>query len=215
MSKLKLGIVAIAAVFVISAAASSAASAATNWMVNGTELTGTAALAATASVEERGKLEGGNVNIECNGSTLNGTEPVISATTNMGLAKSLTFTNCKSLVANCSLTSSTISTVPILVEVTLEGSTGSTADIATFAPETKNTFATFAFEGELCGISGTQGVTGKAKVLAPTGQVERTLQLIKSITTAASGELKIGSSGATLEGAALLQMANGQAWSFL
>jgi hypothetical protein len=130
----------------------------------------------------------------------------------MGLATSLEFTECKSLVENCSLSSSSISTVPILVEVTLESTK---ADVATFTPETKTVFATFAFVGEKCAIIGTQAVTGKAKVLAPTGREERTLQLIKSITTAVSGELKIGSSGATLEGAALLRLASGETWSFL
>jgi hypothetical protein len=200
-----------AGVLALSALASATASAVTaGWMVNGTLLTGSAALATTAAVDENGVLEGGGVKITCKGKTLNGAAPKIEAPS-MGAASDLEFTECKA-EEPCKITTSTIKTLPLLVEATLEGVL---AVVATFKPQTGTIFTTLKFEGESCGLSGTTPIKGTAQVLAPTGQDERTLQLINATTSAASNTLFLGSSPASLAGSALLQLASGQSWSFL
>ncbi len=207
MSKIKLGIVAFAAVLVFSAVASSMASAATaGWMVNGALLSGSKPLATTAKVEQAGILEGANFKITCTGETLNGVSPTITSPAK-GSATSLEFTGCSG-EEPCSIEGTTIKTVPISVEATLDGAL---AAKATFTPQTKNTFATIHFIGPSCALLGVQPVTGTQEVLAPEGQDERTLQLIKAI----GSSLKVGSSPATLLGSALLKLASGETWSFL
>jgi prolyl oligopeptidase PreP (S9A serine peptidase family) len=212
MSKAKMIIPTLIAVVAFSALASASASAATaGWMVGGTLLSGSEALATTAAVDENGKLLASGITIECKGSTLNGVAPEIKSP-NTGSATSLIFTQCQSKTESCTITPEELKTVPLNVEATLEGAL---AVVATFTPKTKTTFATIEYKGEDCALEGLDAVTGKAKVLAPTGQDERTLQLINAITTEASGELKDGSSPATLTGSALLKLASGKPWSFL
>jgi hypothetical protein len=200
------------AVFVFSALASASASAATaGWMVGGTQLTTTAALATTAKVDQKGTLEvpSAEVTIKCEGSTLNGVAPQIGPG-NMGSATSLVFTVCESTTSTCTIGSPTIGTVPILAEATLEGALGVKV---IFTPKTTKVFTTIDYIGEKCALEGVKPVKGKATVKAPTGQDENTLQLIEAATT--SGELEVGSSEAILKGSALLKLASGQPWSFL
>jgi hypothetical protein len=211
MSKARQIMVVCAGVLALSAFASATASAVTaGWMVNGTMLTGSAALATTAAVDQEGVLEGGGVKITCIGKTLNGIAPEIKAS-NKGAAGNLEFTEC-SAAEPCKIATKTIKTLPILVEATLEGVL---AVVATFKPEVGTIFTTLKFEGTECSLSGTTPIKGSAQVLAPTGQDERTLQLINAITTAASNTLLLGSSPASLSGSALLQLAHGELWSFL
>jgi hypothetical protein len=191
--------------------ASASASAVTaGWMVNGTMLSGSAALATTARVDEKGVLTGAGFKIICEGKTLSGIAPEISAP-NTGMAQSLEFTECAG-EEPCTLASTTIKTFPIGVEATLEGAL---AVVATFKPLTGTVFSTIKFEGTECGLAGETPIKGTVKVLAPTGQDERTLQLITSIATEASKELLVGSGAASLKGSILLQLANHQLWSFL
>jgi len=214
MSKAKMIITTLIAVFALGALASASASAATaGWMVNGTLLSGSTPLATTAKVDQSGflKSSAANVELECSGTTLNGVAPEITSPSK-GSASSLIFTSCIALSPNCTIGSSEIKTVPLLAEVTLEGVL---AVIATFKPETKSVFATFLFNGEKCAAEGLNAVTGTAKVLAPTGQDERTLQQINAIATEVSNELKVGSSAAELKGSALLKLASSLEWSFL
>jgi hypothetical protein len=212
MSKVKLITMACVAALALSAFASASASAATaGWMVKGTMLSGSKALATTAAVHEFGKLKAAGVTIECKGGTLNGIAPEIKSP-NLGAAKSLEFTGCKSITANCEISPEKINTVPLLAEATLEGAL---AVKVLFKPETKNTFTTVEYTGALCALQGVQPVTGKATVSAPTGQDERTLQQLNANVTETSGELKVGSSPAELKGVALLRLASGEPWSFL
>ncbi len=208
MSKIKLGIAAFAAVLAFSVVATSAASAATaGWMVKGTLLSGSKALATTAKITSGSSiLEGAGFRVVCKGQNLVGVGPVISSPA-MGLATSLEFTECAG-EGTCAIEGTTIKTVPILAEATLEGTL---AAKATFTPETKNTFTTIKFLGETCALLGIQPVTGSQQVSAPEGQDERTLQLIQAI-----GEtLKVGSTPAKLLGSAQLKLASGETWSFL
>jgi hypothetical protein len=123
----------------------------------------------------------------------------------------LTFTGCVSKTTGCTLEGTKISTVPIVAEATLEGAL---AVKVKFSPKTKNTFATFKFNGT-CAAVGTNPVTGHATVLAPTGQDEKVLQLVTSITTEKAEELFVGSSPASLTGSANLQLESGAPWSYL
>jgi len=203
------------AVLAVSAVASASALAATpGWMVAGTNITAATPLATTAKTDENAVLKSAAGTIECSGETLNGVSPQIEpGTTGMGSATKLEFTGCVLLNGGACSIKSTIPTTPILVEATLEGAL---AVVATFKPKTGTQFASVTFEGVECAESGdVDPINGQAKILAPTGQDERTLQLIKAITTEASKELIFGSAAASLTGSALLKLASGKPWSYL
>jgi hypothetical protein len=181
-----------------------AGTASAGWFVEGSELTGTAALATTASVDENFKLTAAGITIECTGSTLNSASPELKAP-NLIAASSLTFSECKSTPSEpCTLATKTISTVALLAE--LSGLAFPEVK-AIFAPKTKTTFATIKFNGSECALAGTQPINGKATTTLLAGQEEKTFQQIKVKTT--KGEFKLGSSEAELTGAALLKLISG------
>jgi hypothetical protein len=221
MSKVKVIISAFIAVLALGALASSMASAATpGWLVNGTLLTGDqkASLATTAAVDQNGVLKFKTVTIECKGSTLDGVDPLIEALhNNLGSAASLQFLGCSATPASkCELEGQpvTIGTLPVTTEPTLEGALGVAA---TFRPISGTTFATLKFtEKTECAVSAEKlPVTGSAPATAPTGQDERTLQLLNVNVSSATGLLKVGNSAASLEGSALLKLASSLPWSFM
>ncbi len=189
--------------------AGSTAPASANWLVGKSQLEGTAALATTASVDQRFELKGGGVTIECKGTALNAASPQIVASSRI-TAASLTFGECKTTAEPCSLGSTTILTVPLVGEVT--GLT-SPEDEAVFSPQTKSTFATIKFNGETCALLGTQPITGTLGTVLPKGQEERTQQEVKASTT--KGELKLGSNEAELKGSALLKLTTGAVFADL
>ena len=206
MSKVKVVFSVFIAMLALSALTSASASAV--WMVNGTNLTSSAALATTAQVDKKGVLEGGTLNIECKGN-LKGTSPEIKSG-NIGVASSLIFTECTTTNAHCSIPT-TLGTVPISAEAVLSGAL---AVKATFKPKTGTIFATILYSGEECAVSGQKAVTGDVETNAPTGQDERTDQILE-VNQAATGLLKIASSAASLTGSVLILVASRQAWSFL
>jgi hypothetical protein len=209
MSKVKMIVSMFIAVLAFSAIASASASAATaGWMVNGTLLTGSAALATTAPSEETAVLNGAGLNIECKG-PLNGLKPEIKSS-NKGAA-TLTFTVCSTKNGECEVPAE-ISTAPVLAEVTLEGAL---AVSAKFTPETGTLFSTVKFSGAKCAVAGNKPITGKVIAKGPTGQDERAVQELTVNVTEGAGELFIASSAASLKGAALLKLQSGQTWSFL
>jgi hypothetical protein len=211
MSKVARLVVACAGVLALSVLASTSASAATaGWMVNGTILTGSAALATTGAVMQEGVLKGSGASIACRGTTAKSVAPEIKAS-NKGAAQALEFTECKA-EEPCKISSSTIKTLPITEEATLEGVL---AVVGTIKPTTGTIFTTLKFEGTECGLSGVTPLKGQAKVLEPTGQDERTLQEGNAITTEASDELLIGSGAAAVSGIALLRLSINLSWSFL
>jgi hypothetical protein len=210
MSRMKLILSAFAAVFALGAFATSVASATAGWMVNGTLLSGSKALATTAKTDENAKLSGAGLVITCSGATLNSTSPQITSP-NKGSASKLEFTSCVA-AAPCALAKSTITTLPVSSETTGESASATTT---IFKPTTGTTFSTIAVEGETCAAAGNVVINGQEKVLSPEGQVENTLQLIKSITAEASKELFIGKTAASLSGSSLLKLASGERWSFL
>ncbi|HEY3827612.1 MAG TPA: hypothetical protein VGL57_00305 [Solirubrobacteraceae bacterium] len=185
------------AAVVLSAAATQAASAA--WYVNGTVLTGTAALATTASVAEHVKLKAGGVTVECTVSTLTTAGGEIKSPNKLAASK-ITFNECKGS-GSCTVPSS-IATVPVTAELTEQ----SLQDTATFTPQSGTLFATIKYEGATCALAGTQPLTGKMTAKLPSGEEEETLQEVKANILEKSGELKLGSSAAEFKGAALLKL---------
>jgi hypothetical protein len=179
-------------------------------MINGTMLTGSAALTTTATVDQDDILESAGVTIICEGSTLNSIAPEIKAS-NKGAASTLEFTKC-SAAEPCKIASATVKSVPVILEATLDGVL---AAVVTIKPDGGTVFTTIKFEGAECGLSGTTPIKGQVKVLLPTSQDERTLHLINAVTSAGSSELLLGNAGASLSGSALLRLASGQSWSFL
>jgi hypothetical protein len=217
MSKAKVIVAAFIAVLALSALASSTASAATpGWLVNGTLLTGTQtqALATTALVDEVGVLTFGSIKITCSATALSGVTPQIEAS-NKGSAASLIFKTCTAEGENCKLSSAmagTIGTLPITTEATLDGVL---AVQGVFKPKTGNTFATLKLEGELCAETAKLPVKGVAAWLAPTGQDERTLQLLGVNVAKSPVELEVGNTPASLKGSILIKLSNSLPWSFM
>jgi len=214
MSKVKVVFAAFVAVLAVSAMASSSAMAAEGWLIKGTLLVGTAPLATTAFVDEFGELTFSGTTIKCSGTTLGGVGPQIESP-NMGTATSLVFKECAVTSGGaCKLTSgASIGTVPILTEVTLDGPLAVSGVFKT--QNGTNTFTTVFLEGENCAVQGKQAITGDASWLAPTGQDERTLQLLSVNITEASKLLKVGGLGAKLTGSILIKLASSLPWSFM
>ncbi|HVR05054.1 MAG TPA: hypothetical protein VMS02_03360 [Solirubrobacteraceae bacterium] len=186
-----------------------ASAAGAGWRVNGTTLTGSEALSWYAQVDAQNVLKGAGVTITCSGASVNSEHLQIEAS-NKGSTTQLEFTGC-STTAPCAV-GAKIATKPLTLEATLEGTL---AVVATLAPKTGTLITTLEFAGTECSLAGTQPVSGHAKLLAPTGQDERTVQLVNEITTEASGELKIGSAAASLSGSELFTLTSCKGWSFL
>jgi hypothetical protein len=199
------------AVLLCGGASASVTTAATaGWMVNGSLLSGTRALASTAQVTSAFQFEvaAASLIVECSGGELGSSKAEIMAP-NMGSASSVTFKEC-SATSSCSV-SPTLTTLPIVAEATLEGALEAKAVIK---PKTKTVFGTFKFEGATCALLGVQPVTGKAMVKLPDGQMEETAQEVVLHTGA--GELKVGSDEIVAKkGAYIRKLASALPWSFL
>lgn len=184
------------------------------WMVNGTVLTGTSALATTARVDQNFILKFGQVEISCDGENLVLANPTINGSTRMGDTSSLEFTECTGNRV-CPLAASMnqkIGTLPVLIDLTLDGAL---AVRGHFLPtNTSKAFFTIKFEGTECTFAGVLLARGTQAFLAPTGQDERTLQQFTTVTET-SGELTFGSTSITINGSILLRTAIGGSFSFL
>jgi hypothetical protein len=212
MSRSKLLVAACFTVFALSALASATASAG-EWMVNGTKLTGSAAILSTALVLSEGRLFVPNVlSIKCKAHEVGITGGKIIAPDGV-LATSINFKECAVTEGNptCELATKTISTVPVNGLALLEGTLNTYIHIS---PETKAAFATIKFSGETCALLGVQPVTGNASLLIHEGFDERALHLTLAFSLPKS--LKVGSSEALLEGlSADVRLESNQNWSFL
>ncbi|HUN77872.1 MAG TPA: hypothetical protein VMU32_03030 [Solirubrobacteraceae bacterium] len=187
----------------------SSASAA-GWMVGGSELSGSEAVATTAAAMENAKGEASGVTVECAGATTNAVSPKLEAP-NKASASSIVFTGCESKTAGCKTAKTEIGTVPVTVEATLEGATKVRA---VGRPVTGKIFTTIKYEGAECALAGVKPVTGQ--VTATSSADEEVLEsLVLILITEASGELKEGSSSAYLHIHVLVRLASGRAWNYL
>jgi hypothetical protein len=218
MSKVKVAAMVLFAVFAMSAIAASSASA--EWLIGGTALTGTAALATTALVDEKTKLlvpAVEDLTIECAGETLDGENPTLIAP-DKGFATSLKFLGCSSVkpASGCAIESqpTAIPTTAILALAALK--TGE-EDKVTFTPETGKVFAEIAFStANTCAFNGVEGVHGSVTVGAPTGTLELLNQAIVGLGSFENNSLEVASSKAYLVGGkALLRLASDSKWSFM
>jgi len=214
MSRVKLVFAVFVAALSGSVMTSDSAIAAEGWLIKGTLLSGIAKLANTTFVDEVSELTFSGTTIRCKGTTLEAVGPQLESP-NMASAASLIFKECEVTSGGaCKLTSgASIGTVPILTEVTLDGQLAVRGVIKT--QNGSNTFATVFLEGENCAVQGRQAITGDVSWLAPTGQDERTLQLLGVNITEASKLLKEGGLGASLKGSYLGKLASPLPWSFM
>ena len=103
----------------------------------------------------------------------------------------------------------TIKSVPVSALAQMLGSIA----LVVFKPKTKAVFTTLEFTGASCAFaSEIQVFTGTALVTVSTGKTENTLQ--EAVANTASGEIKAGSTAATMKGKAQLKLASGLPWSF-
>jgi hypothetical protein len=218
MSKIKVTMMALVAVFAFSALVAASASAA--WFVGGTELKGSAALSTAAVVHEKTKLLVPSVQdltVECSGSTLDGVSPRIESS-DKGFASKLTFLGCSTIkpTTGCNIESQPqpISTNPILA-LAFRG-TGE-EDRVTFTPETGKVFAEIQFAStNTCAFNGLEGVKGSVTVGAPTGTLELLSQPIVGLGMTENNSLEVANSKAYLIGGkALLTLASDSKWSFM
>ena len=197
-------VVVVAMALASSAVAASSASAA-GWMVGGTNLTGSEGIALGTIVDEPFVLSGGGSTITCTGVDIENGEL-------FGVNKdseTLVFLGCSISGPPCTIKNSRITTFPLLSESTLEG----TLAVSTlFKPESGTVFTNIELEGLECPES-LLPVKGTAKVLSPTGQDERTLQLLSAKT--GKGELILGSEEASLKGSTLVEVESHKPWSLL
>ncbi len=209
MSKVKVLMLASFAAFALSAIASSSAQA--GWLVLGSLLVGSAAIASSTIVEKKGVLHYSTVTIECGGLNIQKGE---IHEPDWVLINSLEFTGCSVTEPTaCKLTNQpngVIGTVPVEGLVTLDGPL---AVKAKGKPKTGSIFATFKFEGSGCSITGKQAVTGTATLLSPEGQDERLWHLVNALVEK-EGELEVGSAAATISGSALVKLESNMLWSF-
>jgi hypothetical protein len=201
------------AFFAVVAFSAVASSAQAGWLVSGSVLAGSAAIASGTVVDREGILaietEGSKVKLSCTKLTVSGgkiSEP------DKFLATSLEFAGCTATEpATCSLSSTTVGTLPVEGLVTLDGPLATKAKVKPENPSAL--FATFKLEGTKCSVSGKEAVTGSASVLDPEGQDERLWHLLNAqIET--EGELRIGSFAASIEGSALFKLESDMLWSF-
>lgn len=201
----------------LSVIASVPAQATSSWMVGGTELSGSAALATTARKIENIKLKFSAITVECSGENTELVSPQIEGT-NKGSATSIQFTECKATGKNCALAAGMrekIATGPVSEEATLEGLDTEKVEIKV-RPKTGTLFATLTFEGSACVLAEEiQPISGQAKLEGPTGHTEHTYQEVVSKTTEASKELRVGSASAYIEGTGKLELSSGKTWSLL
>lgn len=194
----------------IASIASQASAVTAGWVVNGTTLTGTAALATGILVDktyELGVAEAG-VTIVCQGKTANSVAPTINGATEMLNEASLELTECSGQ-GLCSLATKSFRTTPSLYDLTLDGVLAAKGRILAISKD----LATLKFEGSECGIAGVQPLTGSSTFLLPEGQDERTLVLFTA-TNEEPGSLKLGKASAIVSYSYLYHTPNGVPFSF-
>ncbi len=186
-----------------------AGSAQAGWLVLGSLLVGSAAIASSTITDKPDVLTFSGVEIEC--STL-GVSGGYIVETSTAAAKSIEFSGCKVVKpTTCTLKGTTIGTLPLEGIVTLDGLLGAKGKAK---PVNANgLFATFELTGTSCSASGKNAVTGSVALLGPQGPGESLWQL-DNMFIETSGELEVGSAAATISGSALGRLENDMPWTF-
>lgn len=216
MSRAKIAVVALAGSLAFGAVAASCASAADEWFVNGTRLTGSAALAEEAKLDALETLlaPGLPLVLGCEGPLL-----LLGAYIhNPGilLVRQFDARNCFLLApAECSLASSTTTT---------EGS--DIQGIATLAPggggagrltvkTASAVLTTLEIVGASCAIAGEQPTIGEFTFGVPGVATESETHALEGLGSTENNSYIVGIDHVYLEGAkALLRLASGSKWSF-
>jgi hypothetical protein len=212
----------IAAILVVVGALSAVAatSASAEWLVGGTTLVGSAALATQALVDENSTflVPALGLSIVCSGHFLDGLRPQITAP-DKAYAAGLTFLGCNTTVpaTGCALPEANqpINTTAVLALAAL--GPGESVRVK-FAPETKTTFLTLSFsEANTCAFNGDEPVTGLFIAGAPTGQLELLAQALTGLgSSEGNNSLQIAGDKAFIDGGRyLLRLASDSKWSFM
>src|SRR5262249_54846256 len=150
------------------------------WMVGGTTLTSTRAVASTAAVDERFEFTVAGIADSCR--TFHAIDPKINGVTLMSDVASLVFGECEIQAGRgsppCSLPTKTIGTLPLLIDNTLDGAAAIKGRI--LPANSSKVFVTIKYDGAECPLSGLYPVDGAWTVLVPMGQNEGSDQLVVS-----------------------------------
>jgi hypothetical protein len=202
------------AVVVVSSAALAlsvcvASSAQAGWLVLGSLLVGSAAVAPTTVTDVNPTVTVAGFKVVCSKLTINAGK--ISEPDKL-LASSFEDSGCEVIEPpSCRLANSTIDTLPVEGLATLDGKLAVKSKIK---PENSNDmFATVKIEGSSCSDAGKVAVTGSWEVLAPEGQDLRLSEKFIAFDETA-GELEIASSPATISAAILGKVEDEMPWAF-
>jgi hypothetical protein len=207
MSKVKL-VVTIAVVAALVCWAPAWASAASGWMVNGTQLSGSAKLkqvdpSAGAEIPIPGAT------VRCEAPTFEVIGGAISSPAGL-VSSRILFKGCTSTTKVCQVVGGEVEVGALLgTGITLDGALGARGTLAADGP-----FAQLEFEGELCALSEIPiEIKGGVDFKAPEGQDERKSQSI--LWFALSHQLTVGATqiGFHFHGSLLLE--SEKTWSFL
>lgn len=197
------------------------ASASANWFIGGEELKTSAALSATAAVDQSPTflVPALGVTIECSGSfnhwELGGISHNITRYLSvfrirlLGCSITHPLSGCKTQPANQTIDTLAVNGSPFL--------TKPTQDSLLISPQTKNTLAEIEFNEEnTCALAGLEPLKGELTVGMPTGQTEEVAQAIVGLGSVENNSLEIGAGNKTylIGGKILLTLASGSKWSF-
>jgi hypothetical protein len=217
MPRAKTIILALATTATLCATLASSAASAAEWFIEGAKLPAgqSAAVASTASVDEATtfSVPSLKIKVSCAGPLLL-REGILHNQGTYLLREHVWHTCAVTQPATgCSLTSSDISTTPLVGTVT---ASTSPQDRVTFAPQTKRTLAVLSFnEANTCALNSEVPVTGSFTQNLPTGQTEKVTQAFTGLGSIENNSLEIAGSKVFIEGGlALVKLASGSKWSF-
>jgi hypothetical protein len=217
LSKIKMVTVASAAVVALSAFG--AVPALAGWLINGTTLTGSAALSTQALGDGNPTLLVPSLKlaIQCTGHFFDGLKPQLLGS-DKAFAEQFSFLGCKTIEpTKCELineNNTSISTTAVLV---LVAKGKGEAVNAAFTPEKGTTFGSISFsEQDTCAFAGEEPVMGAAVAGLPTGQLSLLAQQITGLgSTEGNNSLRVDGESVFIEGGRyLLTLASDSKWSF-
>jgi hypothetical protein len=216
MSRSKSLVVACFATFALCAVVSATAFAGGQWDINGTPLAAHATVGLTnILVLNDGQFKilatGETPEIVCKGHEVSLVKGVLIGPDGL-LASSVAFRECSVRNSeNCTLGSSIIETVPVHALAHLDGTLNA---LLLVLPETKATFATVKYDGNLCALESVATLTGGFHILVH--EAIHSTKRKRALAFSLKGQLKDGSSEAELSGlVGDLELTSGLPWSFL